>query len=194
METLTKTYEQKKTALEQKLELAKELGLVSQVEMLEGEIRQNEIDQRNPYPEVTKKEACIAMLPKEVVAHKTYLIPCRHIIRYQLATIKQWPIRCWKWGKHEHTKYLKELLTETVGFGQEQTNSYLGSSYKWVVKEKAKLPLSAMIRLKEAKEKNFFESFQIWRPETESEQEARLLDPWLVGVLNDRFYKIADWR
>jgi hypothetical protein len=61
------------------------------------------------------------------------------------------------------------------------------------------LPMSALCRLKEAKAKNMFGHFEVWRP-----SEWKAPDPWLVGVYErqangaenflPRYYKVCDWR
>lgn len=56
------------------------------------------------------------------------------------------------------------------------------------------LPMAALCRLKEAKEKKMFDSFQVWRP-----AEWKAPDPWLVGVWNEEdgkthYFKVCDWR
>lgn len=61
------------------------------------------------------------------------------------------------------------------------------------------LPMSALCRMKEAKEKNLFDHFEVWRP-----AEWKAPDPWLVGVWYDaaerrslgnaHYYKVCDWR
>lgn len=57
----------------------------------------------------------------------------------------------------------------------------------------AMLPMSALCRLKEAKEKDIFDSFEVWRP-----SEWKAPDPWLVGVHMDQgravYFKVCDWR
>lgn len=61
----------------------------------------------------------------------------------------------------------------------------------------AMLPLPALIRLKEAKEREIFDSYEVWRPVTKEEY-AQLTDPWLVGIVYDdgkmRCFKLCDWR
>lgn len=56
------------------------------------------------------------------------------------------------------------------------------------------LPMAALCRLKEAKEKKMFDSFEVWRP-----AEWKAPDPWLVGVWNEddgktHYFKVCDWR
>lgn len=61
------------------------------------------------------------------------------------------------------------------------------------------LPMSALCRMKEAKEKNLFDHFQVWRP-----SEWKAPDPWLVGVYYPEktpdltqdalYFKVCDWR
>lgn len=60
------------------------------------------------------------------------------------------------------------------------------------------LPMSALCRMKEAKEKNLFDHFEVWRP-----ADWKAPDPWLVGVYyktdgrsqgTTHYYKVCDWR
>lgn len=189
METMTKTYEQKKTTLNQRLELAKELGLVSQVAMLEMEMQEVQFEQVNTYQLVTKAEAQKAMCQSKSHKHGSRWMSCRHILFYQLATIKEWPVRCGKTGIHEHVVYAQEIASESIGFGQKVATQF----GEFAVQEITRLPMAAMLRLKEAKEKGFTD-FEVWRPETNDEKLRRELDPWLVGVRFGKFYKLCDWR
>lgn len=189
METMTKTLEQKTHGLQEKLELAKSLGLIAQVQMIEEEIKRIAFDQKNIYPQVTEEEAQEAMCEKEIHQHKGWK-SCRFFTKYRYQHIQENPIYCGKWKAHTHIKFKQQLKKETIGFGQKELSMF----GEYTVKESTTMPMAALLRLKEAKDKNFFDSFQIWRPETESEKEARLLDPWLVGIHQGKAYKLCDWR
>lgn len=54
--------------------------------------------------------------------------------------------------------------------------------------EDTDLPNAALIRLKEAKDKDIFDWFEVWYPTEHAP------DPWLVGCFQGKFYKICDWR
>lgn len=181
--TTIQTHEQKLHHLQQKLELAKELGLTQQMAMICNEIRISKLEQTCTYPEVTQQEARAAMCPITVTEFKPKWVgfmkkeKCGYEVMPRGFTLFSGPHPCEKIDKHSHTDQLG-----------------LRSEILQLTEEKTLLPLAALIRMKEAKEKNVFESFQVWRPETASEAEARKLDPWLVGVVGNRYFKLCDWR
>lgn len=168
--------------LQQRMQLAAELGLRNQQIMIGKEIKVLEVLQKCTWPEVTPGEARNAMCPIEIVSFKQPVKWYQRIYGTDLrkcAFIEYSSMfghnRCNDTEDHGHTKQLGLEMESVEGTG-------------------AQLPMAALLRLKEAKAKNFFESFQVWRPETASEAEARMLDPWLVGVVNGRYFKLCDWR
>lgn len=76
--------------------------------------------------------------------------------------------RCWQDEAHTHNA---ELLCETL-------NS-----------EGIEIPYAALIRLREAQDKKLFDTFEIWRPVAE----LPVADPWLIGRVYGRFFKICAW-
>lgn len=212
METITRTNEQKKNSLEQKLELAKELGLVAQVEMIENEIQKGKFEKLCPYPEVTMNQAREAMCEPYFFKYER---PGPITVFMNMGILLSKHACRWCWSNeaygyfdrkeqknlddrdktHEHHVFRYFLKKEEVGLGQKATSHFNGEgSVQYEVREITELPMAAMLRLKEAKDKNLFSSFEIWRPESMSEKEARLHDPWLVGVFDNRYFKLCDWR
>lgn len=183
---------QKTNQFEERIAIAKELGLENQVSLLKRAMKIFDIEQKNTYPEVTIKDAREAMCPKTTTEFKAKRInrwkfwdkdwaECEVILQQQ-GIFTNSDVVCEKIVDHNHVDQ-KAIVREhmsgkDIGYGENITL----------------LPMAALLRMKEAKDKNIFHSFEVWRPESESEQEARLLDPWLVGVIGQRYFKLCDWR
>lgn len=183
---MIKTFEQKATALEQKLELAKELGLKDQVSLIHKEIKINELEQKNTYLEVTRAEARGAMCPKKE-------------IKFEQKMIGKWWRKDWaecQWGRNAWSFMSKDCgRTDThIHIAQPGLHAEIPGRPMTELAEPTPLPMAALIRMKEAKEKNIFDHFEVWRPETDSEEKTRLEDPWLVGAVGSRYFKLCDWR
>lgn len=77
-----------------------------------------------------------------------------------------------------------------------ETLNLVGQEVEGSLDTEVMLPMSALCRLKEAKEKNLFDHFEVWRP-----SEWKAPDPWLVGVwyedkrhAKSHYFKVCDWR
>lgn len=192
METLTKnTVEQKKHGLEQKLELAKELELKEQVAMIWKEIKVCDIEQTTTYEKVTVEKCRELLCPKTVTEFKAKRIG--HILPWK----RDW-VEC-QHGKREEAFMFSLFLG--LNSACEKIVCHTHTEQPQIVREKlgtekntTALPTAALILMREAKSRNLFDHFEIWRPETQAETKARLDDPWLVGCVDNHFYKLCDWR
>lgn len=194
-------------SLQERLNLARELEAKGQVKLFEAEIKRVQrafmVDHMNPYPEVTRDMAMDAMCG-----------PIKKDQRDDETMQKLAPS-----GTFEGTSLLRALLYSQLSPGHTISIPRLGQGYNqnWygrgthkydleqatvmmpglgiegATESEVLLPMSALCRLKEAKEKDIFDHFQVWRP-----TEYKAPDPWLVGVyragLKWRYFKICDWR
>ena len=212
--------------LNERLKLARSMKLKGQVVLFENAIKQRHrkwaIEHVNPYPEVTKDMArdamCEPIKGDEEARRKSGLTYDQFdALRFALGDIQQMQRRLdAQVAQHAFSTYLARPgswleLGGFVGTPSRQTHKYdLACEPLYVegandiraegsADTQVMLPMAALCELANAKNKDLFDSYQVWRP-----KEWKAPDPWLVGVYikrdergqaqGARFFKLCDWR
>ena len=224
--------------LEQRRELATELGAKGQVRLFDIEIvrlgRSYRIRHENPYPECNKTDAMDAMC-EPIAEHKSDIEKVKASMNENMQSALQKAMgqaerlfnldrsNLLRQSVNQQQAYLNAMMNDRMDamsymagmmLNNPWSRGYSRQTHKYdlvcevlnladlkveaTAETAVMLPMSALCRLKEAKEKNLFDHFEVWRP-----AEWKAPDPWLVGVFYEtdgrspgtaHYYKVCDWR
>ena len=160
-------------ALNERLQLAKELKLLAEIRLYESDIQI--LEKNINYEEVTVGQA-------ESLLCKSQNVFCKPF--YPFGDSKHKGRSCERFWPHMYVE--KQRLSRTS-----VCVSNTGYMYNGKHINRANIPFPVMCLMKDAVSKGF-SVFEVWEPMPFGAEKP--IDPWLIGILGDKYFKIADWR